>query len=194
MLWNWYDKGLCMLSSSWDTSTKSKFGGSCVGLFAILLFMAWWKRLMFEYKNALSSQRSKEVRKKIKDGKEFAITRKAHKYASLPPAKSQWEDFKRPLLDTLKFDWFWALDADNAVNVGSKQVTVYPTIFDHILYCAADAIEWSLHHVVMLLFMYFNGYIVISCWIGAVVGYFLFNYKPSKRVQAVSGQPATCCA
>ena len=33
-------------------------------------------------------------------------------------------------------------------------------------------------YIIMLLFMYYNGYIIISCLIGAIVGRFIFCYEP----------------
>ena len=55
---------------------------------------------------------------------------------------------------------------------------IYPSLPTHILRVSIFVLQWGLSYIIMLLFMYYNGYIIISCIIGALVGRFLFNYEP----------------
>lgn len=60
----------------------------------------------------------------------------------------------------------------------------------HIIRCTLYITEWILSYIIMLLFMYFNGYIILSLTIGTFAGRFLFNRKlPQNYTQKDSG----CC-
>lgn len=53
-----------------------------------------------------------------------------------------------------------------------------PNFLDHMIRVTIFVLQWGLSYIIMLLFMYYNGYIIISCLIGAIVGRFIFCYEP----------------
>ncbi|VEU21283.1 DEKNAAC102431 [Brettanomyces naardenensis] len=191
MLWNWYSKDVCLIARSWRTNTKAKFGGSCVGVFALMISLLWLRRVMAEYKQESGRQGRAEVENKLAAEVQIHGQREPSFIGDDLTKNGVFQDWWAVLADTLKHGWFWGLNSDHAVVEGDK-IYVYPSIFEHILNSALDTIEWSAHHVVMLLFMYFNGYIFISCMIGAAVGYLLFDYKPAKKAIGCAA-PKRCC-
>ena len=192
MLWNWYTDDVCFISKQWKTSTKAKFGGTCVGVFALLLIINWWRRILVQYKIHCTEVRKIEVNDIIKTG--IIIDKKKSTFDNFDLNKNtdMITECMIPLMEAFKHEWFWVLNRNLSIEIDDK-VYIYPSIWEHTLYCIGDTIEWSVHHVIMLLFMYFNGYVFISCMIGAGVGYLLFQYKNiniSKRGDNVSKR---CC-
>lgn len=178
MLWNWTTKDVCFLSDQWKTSTPALFGGTCVGVFALLATIVWWRRVLAEYKNAIANVRKREVAAVVQAGVDLTTTDEP--FGAL--SQQGWlADVTIPLVNSLRHAWLRGPDANLAIAVGDK-VYVYPSLLEHILYCVGDTMEWSVHHVIMLLYMYFNGYVFISSMIGAGVGWLLFNYKPLGNV------------
>lgn len=51
------------------------------------------------------------------------------------------------------------------------------SVVEHLTRTVLYTLEWGLSYMIMLLFMYYNGYIIISCILGALVGRFLFTYS-----------------
>lgn len=49
----------------------------------------------------------------------------------------------------------------------------------HVVRSLLFTVEWGLSYLIMLLFMYYNGYIIILCILGALVGKLLFSYNES---------------
>lgn len=179
MLWNWYTKDVCFIAESWKTSTKGIFAGTCIGVFGLLLAINWWRRILSQYKIYCAELRSEEVDDFISAGGEVTV--------KAPPSEAM-----TPFFQTLKHEWFWRLDKNLCVEVDG-QIYIYPSIFEHLLYCVGDTMEWSVHHCVMLLFMYFNGYVFISCMIGAGIGFMIFQNKPLDKAQGGDKVSKRCC-
>lgn len=179
MLWNWYSKDVCFIARSWRTHTKGIFAGTCIGVFGLLLAINWWRRLLSQYKIYCAELRDEEVKTYILAGGE--ITKRSTSNSRLTP-----------FFQTLKHDWLWRLDRNLCVEVDDK-VYIYPSVFEHVLYCMGDTIEWSVHHCIMLLFMYFNGYVFISCMIGAGIGFLLFQNKPLNKASGGEKVSKRCC-
>lgn len=190
MLWNWYSKDVCFISSQWKTSTKAIFGGTCVGCFALLIVINWWRRILTEYKIYCAEIREKEIQHLLDNGVE--IKKIEDSFTHISTDNNVFSEFMIPLKDSATHKWYWALNKNLSIEKGDK-IYIYPSIFEHLIYCVGDTIEWSVHHVIMLLFMYFNGYVFISCMIGAGTGFLLMQYKNiniSRRGDNVSKR---CC-
>jgi copper transporter 1 len=52
-----------------------------------------------------------------------------------------------------------------------------PTLLQQAIRAAIHMATFAVAYFVMLLAMYYNGYIIISIFIGAYIGYFLFGYE-----------------
>lgn len=192
MLWNWYTKDVCFISDQWKTSTTAKFGGTCVGCFALLLAINWWRRILLQYKIYCAELRREEVGDLIKAGVQINRRNEPFKNNNLDKKNNMFVETMIPFMETWKHDWFWALNKNLTIEVDGK-LYIYPSVLEHLLNCIGDTMEWSVHHVIMLLFMYFNGYVFISCMIGAGVGFMLFQYRNiniGKRGDNVSKR---CC-
>lgn len=179
MLWNWYTDDVCFIAESWKTSTKGIFAGTCIGVFGLLLAINWWRRILSQYKIYCAELRNEEVKEYIASGGTVTERNTSNTHMT-------------PFFKTLKHEWFWRFDKNLCVEVDNK-IYIYPSVFEHILYCIGDTMEWSVHHCIMLLFMYFNGYVFISCMIGAGVGFMLFQNKPLEKASGGSKVSKRCC-
>lgn len=192
MLWNWYSKDVCFISRQWRTSTKALFGGTCVGCFALLITINWWRRILLQYKIYCAELREKEVGGIIKNGVQIKKINDSFQNSIHNNNNNMFSDFITPLIEASKHKWFWALNKNLAIEKGDK-IYIYPSIFEHLLYCVGDTMEWSVHHVIMLLFMYFNGYVFISCMIGAGTGFLLWQYKNINVPKRGDNVSKRCC-
>ena len=192
MLWNWYSKDVCFISSQWKTSTKALFGGTCVGVFALLITINWWRRILFQYKIYCAELREKEVVQLLRTGVALKQIQEPYRNTDFTQSNNMFVEWMIPFTETWKHHWFWALNQNLAVEVGD-QVYLYPSIFEHIVFCVGDTMEWSVHHVIMLLFMYFNGYVFISCMIGAGTGFLLWQYKNINVAKRGDNVSKRCC-
>lgn len=188
MLWNWYTDDVCLISNQWKTSTKAIFGGSCVGVFALLMILNWWRRILSQYRIHCAEVRELEVRSICNAG----VALKEQSKLSHSSSNNMISDLMIPFVFTWRHDWLKVFNGNLAVKRGD-QLYIYPSPFEHLLYCMGDTIEWSVHHVVMLLFMYFNGYIFISCMIGAGVGFLLFQFKNLPTSSRGDNVSKRCC-
>lgn len=158
MLWNWYTVDSCFIARSWHVKSKGAFAGSCIGVFLLVVVSQWLHRFAREYDAALIA-----------------------KYSSAQPLskatseedKSSLEDFsftraKNPEWDTLSHSWLFASPAFGLARA---------LLLEHSLRTIMFTVEWGLSYIIMLLFMYYNGYIIISCILGALVGRFLFTFS-----------------
>lgn len=132
--------------------SKGTFAVSCIGVFLMVVVHQWLHRFAREYDAALISRGSRHfVELDTKEG-------------SVSTVKS---DGARPMVATLSHKWLFASRSIGAI---------YASPIEHLTRCFLFTCEWTLSYFIMLLFMYYNGFIIISCIIGAFVGRLLFTY------------------
>lgn len=194
MLWNWYTIDTCFIARSWRCDTKGKFAGSCIGCFALVVAAQWLNRVSRQFdielvkrhkmkylgdqlsKNVLSSD---DVTSELSNDQLHQITNESGLMTTIIA-----------LQKTLSHTWYFnfcgrretiednALEKSLSCCSAAPSVQIYPSFLDHIVRVGVFVLQWGLSYIIMLLFMYYNGYIIISCIIGAFVGRFLFNYEP----------------
>lgn len=59
---------------------------------------------------------------------------------------------------------------------------------DHLIRTVLYTIQWGVSYIIMLLFMYYNGYIIISCILGAFFGKLVFGFN-----EPVPDEMVSCC-
>ena len=70
-----------------------------------------------------------------------------------------------------------------------QRMRVRPTLLQQMLRAALHVVQFAVAYFIMLLAMYFNGYIIICILIGAFMGAFLFSWDLAGHGEEVSG----CC-
>lgn len=55
---------------------------------------------------------------------------------------------------------------------------IRPTLIEQLIRAALHMLQFAVAYFIMLLAMYFNGYIIICIFIGAFLGAFIFSWEP----------------
>ncbi|KZF21956.1 Ctr-domain-containing protein [Xylona heveae TC161] len=147
MLWNWYTIDSCFLARSWHITSHGMFAGSCIGVVLLVMCLELLRRASREYDKYLSGRPT------------FSHL------AGSPPASP----------------------AQNAPNKScdhsSRSMNTLPmrrrgpTILQHLIRSFLHMVTFAVAYFVMLLAMYYNGYIIICIFIGAFLGFFTFGYE-----------------
>ncbi|SCU97481.1 LAFA_0G11650g1_1 [Lachancea sp. 'fantastica'] len=190
MLWNWYTIDTCFISRTWRNDTRGKFAGSCIGCFLLVFIAQWLNRISRQFDIELAKRRKFKVLSKhqgnfgIDDGSSSSLSDSANKTLQQLASEPDWKTTLRALGATLSHSWYVSYKANDEFDaleplVGcSISVKVYPTVVEHILRAGIFTLQWGLSYIIMLLFMYYNGYIIISCLLGALFGRLFFNFEP----------------
>ncbi|CCD27135.1 high-affinity Cu transporter CTR3 NDAI_0J02430 [Naumovozyma dairenensis CBS 421] len=206
MLWNWYTINTCFIARSWKNDTRGKFAGSCIGCFLLVLIAQWLNRISRQLDVELVKRHSQvQWAKYIVEKQEFTDGSSSQKSdekeihtgkATELSNESSFMTLIVALGKTLSHYWFLNFigngdlreDSDdlflktkkqcNSGTTNAQTNAVFPSLLDHIARSFLFLVQWGLSYIIMLLFMYYNGYIIISCGLGALFGRLIFNYEP----------------
>ncbi|CCE78009.1 Piso0_000621 [Millerozyma farinosa CBS 7064] len=158
MLWNWYTIDTCFIARSWHVKSRGMFAGSCIGVFFLVLASQWLHRFAREYDLAIvRKQEARMDTLSTPEDSESSVDLKANMSTT------------DPLVHAMSHVWM--------VKSPSPTVAIRPNFVEHIIRTIIFTVEWGLSYIIMLLFMYYNGYIIISCILGALFGRFIFTYN-----------------
>ncbi|GAD92462.1 Ctr copper transporter family protein [Paecilomyces variotii No. 5] len=173
MLWNWDTIDACFLSKSWHITSHGMFGGSCIGVICLVLVLEFLRRVGREYDayivrrttiqryhlsamaTATSRQNATTTTTTSCCGAESSADENIPK-SSTPPNATSIPPFA------------------SAVKTGP----IRPTFFEQLVRAVLHMLQFAVAYFIMLLAMYFNGYIIICIFIGAFLGAFLFSWEP----------------
>jgi copper transporter 1 len=141
------------------------FAGSCIGVICLVICLEFLRRVGREY--------------------DAFIVRRAHLRRQYLSATASSQGLTR------------AADAENsqettrsvqgAASKGAPQTVcsafedktpVRPTLVEQLVRALLHMLQFAVAYFVMLLAMYFNGYIIICIFIGAFLGSFIFSWEP----------------
>ncbi|KAI1852725.1 hypothetical protein JX266_002266 [Neoarthrinium moseri] len=172
MLWNWYTIDACFLSESWHITNNGMFAATCIGVILLGVILEFLRRVGKEYDALILRQFQRHVSAQ-------AALSKASKSAGASccaPAE--------------------------VGSTGPRIVTFRATPLQQLVRSVIHAITFGLAYIIMLLAMYFNGYIIICIIIGAGIGKFVCDWMVHKVViddedsqEAPKGveEPTVCC-
>ncbi|KAI1643533.1 Ctr copper transporter family-domain-containing protein [Daldinia loculata] len=167
MLWNWYTIDSCFLARSWHNTTPGMFAGSCIGVVLFTMTLELLRRTAKEYDRYL-------VRKHAS----------AATAASMVPPKDSNNET--------------TMASPTSTRQGALQASGFrPTAWEQAIRALLHMVQFAVAYFVMLLAMYFNGYIIISIFVGAYIGAFIFHWEPLGEgyvVTSASKEPTVCCA
>lgn len=153
MLWNWDTVDACFLSSSWQILNGGMMAASCIGV-ALLVVVLEVLRLMTKRLDAVILAQMRRRGTAI-----LAASPASHSVSG-----EQYSD-KAAV----------ACPAASARPARRKLVMRVSPV-QQVLRAVIHAVTFGVAYIVMLLAMYFNGYIIISIIIGAGLGKFLCDW------------------
>ncbi|CEN61785.1 hypothetical protein ASPCAL08433 [Aspergillus calidoustus] len=166
MLWNWNTIDSCFLSSHWHIRSGGMFAGSCIGVILLVIALEFLRRVAREYDSFLvrDAQRKSQYQSQ-------AQSHEPNLAASAAGSSSSADHGKAPASTTA------VAGAAAAQGSGRGGTSVRPTLLQQITRAFLHVLQFAVAYFVMLLAMYFNGYIIICIFIGAFLGSFIFSWE-----------------
>ncbi|CAG8148306.1 unnamed protein product [Penicillium nalgiovense] len=222
MLWNWNTVDACFLAKSWHIKSRGMFAGSCIGVICLVLCLELLRRLGREY-DSFIVRRARLRRLYMSDSSTAQSTSNVplRSEENTRPASnccggnaepdamlSGAEDDITPVPgspqngDSKKQASVSAAVSANVTRVGGVQrerqegmlAPYRPSLVEHSVRSLLHMVQFAVAYIIMLLAMYFNGYIIICIFIGAFLGAFIFSWEPvdlNKESDATS--VTKCC-
>ncbi|GMM31103.1 high-affinity Cu transporter [Martiniozyma asiatica (nom. inval.)] len=173
MLWNWYTIDACFISKSWHVKSSHMFAGTCIGVFFWVLAYCWYHRCIVEFDRNVAEFKQVKVDRFDSgcccDDTEVEKTFDVDSSDSAPPKPGS--NFWGPLIATLSHKWFLGWK-------NKKESSIYPSPLEHIARSSFYMVEWTCSYLIMLMWMYYNGYIIITMILAYFFGQLIFNYAP----------------
>ncbi|KAF1942553.1 Ctr copper transporter [Clathrospora elynae] len=151
MLWNWDTIDSCFISRSWHNTSKGMFAGNCIGVLLLVIFLEFLRRAGKEYDHYIVAQHAKSLGSFNTPTSSISSD---HGISKTPAAT--------------------ATVAHHMPIAASK---FRPTIVQQAVRALLHMLQFAVAYFVMLLAMYYNGYIIICIFIGAYIGYFIFGWE-----------------
>ena len=163
------------------------FAGSCIGVIALVCVLEFLRRLGREYDRFVVSSGSRGGAKRnrvLVSGHHDVEHNHAQKAGSL-------DRMAISAADTSSSSSHSNGSQGNKGLISGSRMTTFsgPTVVQQVVRSLIHMLQFAVAYFVMLLAMYFNGYIIICIFIGAFVGSFIFGWDLTQRTQEVSG----CC-
>ncbi|RYC65854.1 hypothetical protein CHU98_g352 [Xylaria longipes] len=146
MLWNWDTVDTCFLSQSWQIHSRGAFVGFCIGVILLVVLLEFFRYAARRYDQYLVDQHQKEATL-------------AAESLTPPNAPESLNAKEHQVIHT-------------AVSITSFR----PCAFQQAMRALLHTLQFATAYWIMLLAMYFNGYIIISIIVGAFVGSFIFQW------------------
>ncbi|ORY12632.1 Ctr copper transporter [Clohesyomyces aquaticus] len=160
MLWNWYTIDACFLSSSWHITSKGMFAGSCIGVILLVLVLEFLRRAGKEYDRFLLAQHIRSL--------------------SIPTPASSASSHNCSTAAVAKAATSSTAPTPNGTYQPIRESTFRPNVMQQAIRALLHMLQFAVAYFIMLLAMYYNGYIIICIFIGAYLGYFVFGWESFK--------------
>ncbi|EXM30570.1 Ctr copper transporter [Fusarium oxysporum f. sp. vasinfectum] len=194
MLWNWNTIGTCFISKAWYMDSGGKFGITCFGAFMLVMLLEFLARVSREW------ERHRFARGAPNSQGPYAPAA-GIELAVLQPAAAQPDDIQpvasRPASATGPNN---GKDANDANNDANPIPNFCPSFVEHAFINAIlHTVQCIITYILILMAVSFNGYIIISMFIGAYVGALCFQRDPLTETrnpnayQRAFQQPVVCC-
>ncbi|KAJ9301895.1 hypothetical protein DTO271G3_761 [Paecilomyces variotii] len=174
MLWNWDTIDACFLSKSWHITSHGMFGGSCIGVICLVLVLELLRRIGREY-DAYIVRRTTIQRYHLAT---TTTTTTTPSPKAIPTSSSccgpESSSDETHGLGLAKH----STPTPNIMTAAGKTGPIRPTFFEQLVRAVLHMLQFAVAYFIMLLAMYFNGYIIICIFIGAFLGAFFFSWEP----------------
>ncbi|KAJ5879178.1 hypothetical protein N7455_002643 [Penicillium solitum] len=220
MLWNWYTVDACFLAESWHVKSRGMFAGSCIGVICLVLSLELLRRLGREYDSFIV--RRARLRRLYMSESPTAqsisnVPLRSDENTTKPPGNccgnadpDAEDDIITPVSGTpqngaskkqASVSTAAAAPGNSMRDVGIQRIErqeavlapYRPSIVEHTVRSLLHMTQFAVAYIIMLLAMYFNGYIIICIFIGAFLGAFIFSWEPVNLNQESDATSVTKC-
>ncbi|KAK5992612.1 Copper transport protein ctr4 [Cladobotryum mycophilum] len=168
MLWNWNVKDACFISKSWHITSNGMFAGSCIGTICLVIALEFLRRAVKEFDRHIINQHVAKHQTSISPSS-------SSKAIITPPEGGE--------------------RSSGAAAACAVIPPFRPSVFQQAIRALLHMVQFAVAYFIMLLAMYYNGYIIICIFIGAYLGSFIFHWEqlPVGGQQTSAAQEATVC-
>lgn len=152
MLWNWDTVDACFISSSWKILDNGMMAASCVGVVFLVVVLEALRWMGKQFDNTMIAQMKRQGNTLLASRVASSISADDEKYNS---------------------------DASQEVfsqSSGLRTIKLRVSPVQQFLRAVLHAVIFGVAYVIIMLAMYFNGYIIISIILGAGLGKFLCDW------------------
>ncbi|KAI1445893.1 Ctr-domain-containing protein [Annulohypoxylon stygium] len=158
MLWNWDTIDACFLSESWQIKSRGAFAGLCIGIVFLVILLELLRRTSKMYDRYLLHQHLKRT-----SALAAAVVNGSSETAH------------------------GSLIAKESAMTLASSVPFRPNVFQQAIRALLHTLHFALAYWIMLLAMYYNGYIIICIIIGAFVGFFALQWESMGPLGGIEG-------
>ncbi|KAG5991798.1 hypothetical protein E4U52_003341 [Claviceps spartinae] len=175
MLFNLYTIDSCFLSSQWRITSNAAFAGSCIGVFLLTLLLELLRRSIKEYDRYLIRQHRSRHQA---TSSATESTTGSTTGSTTPP-------------NTIKN----CVAAVSSIPCGKAVPPFRPNALQQGVRAFLHLLAFFVGYILMLLAMYYNGYILLCIFLGAFVGAFIFQWEELLGDEPTSAAQETtlCC-
>ncbi|TIA31308.1 Ctr-domain-containing protein [Aureobasidium pullulans] len=159
------------ISESWHITSNGMFAGSCIGVILLVMVLELLRRLAREHDRMILAHHRRLVASTTNENpaNECACptTVSTSKAASTATA--------------------------SALATGIKTRAFKPTLPQQMVRALLHCLQFAVAYFIMLLAMYYNGYLIICIFIGAYLGFFVFGWEKLGGDSEKSHDEATVC-
>ena len=167
MFWNWYTVDACFLSTKWHITSRGTFVASCIGVIGLVLLLEFLRRLQREY-DRLIQQRAM-AKPPPRAGRASSDSKRDENDGA--SSTSNVEDPPHSAVPLLG-EWERSFPT-------TRRAGHVPTVYQQAIRAGIYTLQFSVAYMIMLLAMYYNGYILACIFIGAFIGFFVFSWDAS---------------
>ncbi|PYH92468.1 Ctr-domain-containing protein [Aspergillus ellipticus CBS 707.79] len=164
MLWNWNTVDTCFISKAWHITSAGMFAGSCIGVICLVICLELLRRIAREY-DAFIVHRAR-LHADVLTVETVSNTRVASSSNNTDNDNDNGGESNSQTSPTTP-----------APNLTPTLFTHRPTILEQLVRAALYTVQFAVAYFVMLLAMYYNGYIIICIFVGAFIGAFVFSWE-----------------
>ncbi|TWU76198.1 Copper Transporter integral membrane protein that functions in high affinity copper transport [Metarhizium rileyi] len=171
MLFNLNTIDSCFLSSSWQITSNGMFAGSCIGVFLLGMVLEFLRRSIKEYDRFLVRQHLSKF--------QSATSPAAATNSSINSSKDG------PVVA-----------AAAASSCAAAAVPPFrPNLWQQGIRAFLHLLAFVVAYILMLLAMYYNGYMILCIFLGSFFGAFIFQWEtlPLGGQQTSAAQESTVC-
>lgn len=150
MLWNWNTVDACFLSDKWQIKNDGMMAASCIGVLLLVVLLEFFRRVGKEYDIYIARQFQRHVSAQTATSKAAAAGNNTSCCAPAEPVEA-------PVF-------------------GPQTITFRASPLQQLIRSVLHMFTFGIAYIVMLLAMYFNGYIIISIFLGAGIGKFFCDW------------------
>ncbi|KAF6824382.1 Copper transport protein ctr4-like protein 1 [Colletotrichum plurivorum] len=167
MLWNWNVIDSCFIARSWRITSHGMFAGSCIGVILLVMSLEMLRRAVKEYDRYL-------IR-----------THKARHLALAPAAAGD---------AAASSESAGAKDPAAPAAAAPHVIPPFrPNVFQQAVRALLHMTQFAVAYFVMLLAMYYNGYLIICIFLGSYIGSFIFQWETLVDESTSAAKEATVC-